>query len=827
MAVIKDLGAVTAYASAVEGGYTGTKEEFETLMASYATVAEEAAESAESASQSATQAGASAQTATTKASEASTSATQASASATSASQSASTATAKASEASASASTASTKADEASASASTASTKANEASQSATTASSKASEASASATSAQTAQTAAEGSATTAQTAAQTATQKAAEAAESARTLTIDTTLTQSGQAADAKKTGDEITSLKSGLNDLNDLNDLITRNFVPLELTINTDGTWRINGSFVGDSGRQYAYVEVSPGESYRLTTRLSSSLIPAIVYFNGNTFVSYEKTGAGTAEVVTDYEFTIPNGITKIAVQSAVSRGTAEMILKKYVIEVNVYTKSETDDKITALGIGRYGIRYSITDDNDLGERVFDAVGKTASIGIGSTDGASDFDNIYPWSDMKRCNIKKNASGAPIITLEGETGFAADGSNGDVFVRIPKFCYERYIENGFEYHVVSGSSNAPVHPAFIDGDKVLDAIYIGAYEASVSQQSLKSVSGVIPGNNINPSDFLTYAQANGDCYTLYGLKEVSVLWILMAVEFGKRNSNQIFGYGASDFEQPAQTMQRDMIINTATSTNTVRTSKWTNEHKGYMPIGSNVTVCGNRDQRKILTQAKLLSCVDGADYTDWTFDGNPIDVDTDCFIGSAPLSTGFCDSAPSGALTWHTGRANWITGSNTRNPMRYRWIENIVGNLWHFLPDVTFNDCQMYVCDRIQKYGFGKVSDGYSPKCAVFAEQTSNGSKGDVTGVNYWVSRLNNDLLSMSEIFGRDWNTELTSQKAFGAYFYMKTGLRIVCNGGGFDHLYRSNILTNRVWEPVNIKWYLYGARMVYKPVV
>ena len=135
--IIKDLGAVSAYAYAVEKGYTGTEEEFATLMASYATVAEEAAESAESASTSAESASASAQTATTKASEASTSATQASASATSASQSASTAT--------------TKASEASASASTAGTKASEASISATTASSKASEASASATSAQTAQ----------------------------------------------------------------------------------------------------------------------------------------------------------------------------------------------------------------------------------------------------------------------------------------------------------------------------------------------------------------------------------------------------------------------------------------------------------------------------------------------------------------------------------------------------------------------------------------------------------------------------------------------------------------------------------------------------
>ena len=131
--IIKDLGAVTAYAAAVEGGYTGTEEEFATLMASYASVAEEAAESAESASQSAESASASAQTATTKAGEASTSATQAGASATSASQSAQTATTKASEASASASTASTKASEASTSATTASTKASEASASATSA----------------------------------------------------------------------------------------------------------------------------------------------------------------------------------------------------------------------------------------------------------------------------------------------------------------------------------------------------------------------------------------------------------------------------------------------------------------------------------------------------------------------------------------------------------------------------------------------------------------------------------------------------------------------------------------------------------------------
>lgn len=43
MAIIrKDIGGATAYAAAVEAGYTGTKAEFEALMASYATVGEQA-----------------------------------------------------------------------------------------------------------------------------------------------------------------------------------------------------------------------------------------------------------------------------------------------------------------------------------------------------------------------------------------------------------------------------------------------------------------------------------------------------------------------------------------------------------------------------------------------------------------------------------------------------------------------------------------------------------------------------------------------------------------------------------------------------------------
>lgn len=640
------------------------------------------------------------------------------------------------------------------------------------------------------------------------------------------TKTEADDAFYSAASGEEVENAIEGIQD-----DIYegTQSWNNVTLTVETTGSYRTDGSFVStDTGRRHATVTpVTPGDSYRLSTVVSSTLIPAILFFNGDTFLSYLKTGSGTQETVTNYEFTIPQNANKLIVQNSTT-ATGEFKLEKYatVHELNVYTKSEVDSLVENSGDKRYGIKWEIANVDDEGQRCFDAIGLSANIGVGTTAGSSDFDTIYPWSGMKRCNIKQNANGASIVTFEGETGFATDGTNGDVFVYVPRFNYERYTSGGYEYHVISGpGSDAPVHEAFIDGDKILDGIYLGAYEASISGSKLHSVSGVIPGNNIVPADFLTYAQANGDNYSLYGIKEVSAVWVLMAVEFGKRNSNRIFGYGASDFEQPATYLTRDIITTAATNTNTVRTAKWSTEHKGYMPIGSNITVC-DADQRNILTQAKITNCVDGTDYTDWTFDGNPIDVDTDCFVGSAPLNTGFVEDAPSGALSWHTGRANWISGSTVRNPMRYRWIENIFGNVWHFLPDVTFDDCQMYVCGTISKYGFGKTNDGYTPRGMVYTEQTSNGSKADSTGVNYWVESLNYDPLNKDVIMGRTYDTSLTSAKAFGAYYYMQAGIKIVCNGGGFDHLYRSNILTNRVWDGVNIKWYLYGARMIFKNV-
>ena len=175
MAVITtNLGTVTAYGDAVAAGYTGTKEQWQALMADYATVGTKAAQDAQ--------------------------------------------------------TASTAAQNASTAAQTATTKANEASQSA---------------------------------------QAAQDAADSIGTP--DTTLTIAGKAADAKATGDEISELKSGLNDkanAEDLDVIIDRTPVAETLTLVPNEYVNASGAFVAyNNWSRTDYIEVEPGATISFTT--------------------------------------------------------------------------------------------------------------------------------------------------------------------------------------------------------------------------------------------------------------------------------------------------------------------------------------------------------------------------------------------------------------------------------------------------------------------------------------------------------------------------------------------------------------------------------
>ena len=191
--ITKDLGAATAYAYAVEKGYTGTEAEFAELMADYAEVGQRAEDAADSALESKTAAQTAATTAATKATEATTAAQ--------------TATAKAAEASTSASTATSAKDTAVSASQMATSKATEATTAAATATS-------AATTATTANTAAQSAKTAAQTA-----QQGAETARDAVQSSAEQITTNA----------EDITQLKEGLTQIS----------AQIRVIAARDGSWR------------------------------------------------------------------------------------------------------------------------------------------------------------------------------------------------------------------------------------------------------------------------------------------------------------------------------------------------------------------------------------------------------------------------------------------------------------------------------------------------------------------------------------------------------------------------------------------------------------
>ena len=94
-------------------------------------------------------------------------------------------------------------------------------------------------------------------------------------------------------------------------------------------------------------------------------------------------------------------------------------------------------------------------------------------------------FDLILPYIAMRRCNMDDTGL---VTAYFGDSSYIEDGTNGQVFVEIPKFYYKvDILSNGYNWWI----SSAPVlgfklHPAFTRNSVIKDYQYIGAYEASV-----------------------------------------------------------------------------------------------------------------------------------------------------------------------------------------------------------------------------------------------------------------------------------------------------------------------------------------------------
>lgn len=190
------------------------------------------------------------------------------------------------------------------------------------------------------------------------------------------------------------------------------------------------------------------------------------------------------------------------------------------------------------------YGISRNITSSSPAWARTDDAVGLTATASVGTSAGASDFDNLYPWSEIQREK--------PVTQ--------------DLMVKIPKFWYRRYREGNIEYIKIADREidGFALHPAFNHAGTPKECVYVGAYLADNYGQSFTqaSVSGGYP------STLRATVSNKGTGWGLLDISTLSAIQMLMLVEFATNNMQTAIGngYTATTYDKKTQTGNCDSV---------------------------------------------------------------------------------------------------------------------------------------------------------------------------------------------------------------------------------------------------------------------
>lgn len=184
-------------------------------------------------------------------------------------------------------------------------------------------------------------------------------------------------------------------------------------------------------------------------------------------------------------------------------------------------------------------GVRRSLTATTSEWERIEDSIGLIANAQKGNTPVRNDFDSIYPWSDIISYNY--DVKGQRITAYYGDPTFKFDGSNGDVFTKIPEFYYKRTRDSQYEYIYICRNK--------LDGYIKSEQFSIARYTMSGSSSRVYSRSGYAPLTNVNITNFRAYARNLG-----VGFGQLDwhyfIIQMLYLVEYADYNSQKKLGPG-------------------------------------------------------------------------------------------------------------------------------------------------------------------------------------------------------------------------------------------------------------------------------------
>ncbi len=432
-------------------------------------------------------------------------------------------------------------------------------------------------------------------------------------------------------------------------------------------------------------------------------------------------------------------------------------------------------DSYLYGVTVKQYGVRWNGTSST-VCERLGDAVGLVANAHKGTADSVqNDFDSIYPWSDMKLCNIDADGN---ILAFADEPSFQRDGTNGDVMVRIPKFYYkrEKTAEGCEEWWICAVKlPGYALHPLFMDDGKEVSEVFHSAYNASSytdetdSKIKLQSITGVQPKVRTTRSNFRTYARNKGSVWGIEDLSCVHALQMLYMVEYANTNSQAALGSGVSSLNYTAL----HLAVEAGENTNEFVTST-ANANK--YRVGERIEIGTSQGSNNKTSTPRTITAItardDDADISVITFDGDPV---ASIAVGNmiwnvAPLN-GSCDEL---------GGGSGYIGTNGRADSAYRGIEGFHGKLFRFIDGVNIKDHVVYYANSIADYADGVYDGKY--RAVGYTNGTSNG----------YVSEFGYDEKAPWVMFPTEAKGGSTTYVP--DYYYQTTGERLLTLGGSFS---------------------------------
>lgn len=462
------------------------------------------------------------------------------------------------------------------------------------------------------------------------------------------------------------------------------------------------------------------------------------------------------------------------------------------------------------------YGVSWGLKELTEKCQRLDGSIGLVANAIEGNSSIVNDFDYIYPWSDIRLCNIDSNNK----IIYHGEKNFSYNGSNGNVFVELPKWYVKRYQDATHEYLYISKlpKEGYQIEPAFIEGTQILDKIYIGAYDGYVTNSNkLVSWSGTYPTTNLSLATFRNYARANGSLqYGVVDIRTIIALQHLYLVEFANKNSSKTIGMGLQKMQYP---FTKAAAISEKQANRIILTNARANEFKAGQS-------CAISEKDNFQMEHRIIKKIETYDSLNMAvyFTGEPYDIKTEStYIYNTPLASGMCDqmNAPSGYAS------GTITG-NGFTSVRYRFVENPWGNIWNCVDGVVVKNNVPAICYDMTKY-VSNGSDDYISLSYDLPYQMENGNTS--TYVNQIVKNLGYDSKYPAIGFPVEISNGANKDNSFGDSWYCGTSsLRELRWKGAWDMgigaADRAGLFMLRAWFSVDVPYWHDGARLMYKPI-